>query len=290
MLAKTADEKKLARRTTYLKEEKADGLRLDLYCEAPGVVVPYARSGKTEPYRANLVHLCKAAAEILKPGECITGECILDNDWNATMSLVRRKHMQPGDEAKLLKVQLRCFDFVDYNALRGTVYEVAQTVRRARLEALVAQTDDRLIMMTQEEITLDQIPEKLAEALDEGWEGIMLKDPNAYYRCDYRSDAWLKIKPRGDIDGKIVGFQAGQDGFTGTLGALLLEGVGEAEGLSWKVGTGFLLDDTEGRGRHWFWANKDKLRGKIVECFCQQEKKKVASVRFPVFHRLRTDR
>ena len=54
MLAYPASEKKLARRKTYLKEEKADGLRLDLYCEAPGVVVPYTRSGKTEPYRKNL--------------------------------------------------------------------------------------------------------------------------------------------------------------------------------------------------------------------------------------------
>lgn len=290
MLAYPASEKKLARRKTYLKEEKADGLRLDLYCEAPGVVVPYTRSGKTEPYRKNLAHLCKAAAEILKPGECITGECIIDNDWNKTMSLVRRKKMRPGDEAMLLKVQLRCFDFIDYNALRGTVYEVPQSARRAHLEALVSQTDDRLIMMSQETITVDEIPEKLAEALDEGWEGIMLKDPNAYYQCDYRSDAWLKIKPRQDIDGRIVGFQPGEDGFTGTLGALIVEGVGDAEGLSWKVGTGFLLDDTPGKGRHWFWKNRAKLKGKIVECFAQKEKKKVASVRFPVFHRLRVDR
>ena len=124
--------------------------------------------------------------------------------------MIRRKHLKPGDEARLRDVQLRSFDFIDYRMLEGTVYKVSQTRRRTHLESIIDKADDCLIMMSQEEITVDQIAEKLAEALDDGWEGIVLKDPDAYYQCDYRSDAWLKVKPRQDIDGRIVGFQPGE--------------------------------------------------------------------------------
>jgi ATP-dependent DNA ligase len=291
MLAKTADQRVLSRLSHWLLDQKADGMRIDLVCEDHGLVVPYTRLGNTEPYTTNLTHITEAAAQVLTPGECLTGELLLGRSWNETMKVVRRKKLRPGDAEKMRQVQLHTFDFIDYTKTKHGVYDVSQVDRRVDLAARVeAINDSSIVLMGQELVPTSEIEERLVVALDQGWEGIMIKDPEAPYVCGHRSDAWLKVKPRHTVEGRIVDFQPGQDSFTGTLGALVLQGVGEAEGLTWKVGTGFLLDDTKERGRHWFWRNREKLRGRVVECFCQTEKRKVASIRFPVFYRLRPDR
>lgn len=291
MLAKTADQRALSRLPYWLLDQKADGMRIDLVCEAPRLVVPYTRLGNTEPYATNLEHITKAAAKVLTPGEALTGELLLGQSWNETMKVVRRKKLRPGDAERMKQVRLHTFDYINYSKVRNGVYDVTQIDRRKDLKARIEAIHDSCItLMGQELVSTDQIEERLACALHDGWEGVMIKDPQAPYVCGHRSDAWLKVKPRQTVEGRITDFQPGQDSFTGTLGALMLEGVGEAKGLTWKVGTGFLLDDTEGRGRHWFWKNQAKLRGRVVECFCQKEARKVASIRFPVFYRMRPDR
>lgn len=123
--------------------------------------------------------------------------------------------------------------------------------------------------------TLLALEEKL---LGQGYEGLILRDPNAPYkfgRSTAREGYLLKLKRFIDAEFEVVGFEermhngneatinelgrtarsghkAGKTG-RGDLGALILK---TAEGLFFNVGTGF--DDAQ---RAEIWANQDQYKG-----------------------------
>lgn len=133
--------------------------------------------------------------------------------------------------------------------------------------------------------TFEHLDAYEAQALDEGYEGIMLRDPNGIYkqgRSTAREQALLKVKRHADMEAAVLGVeermhnaneartneigrtarsshQAGKVGLD-TLGALKVVGLnGPYEGRAFSVGTG--LDDAERAG---LWAVRDSLRGRIA--------------------------
>jgi DNA ligase-1 len=129
---------------------------------------------------------------------------------------------------------------------------------------------------------LDRYEER---ALTEGYEGVMIRDPDGPYkqgRSTAKEGYLLKVKRFNDAEGRIVGFEEkmhnGNAAFTseigrtkrsshqenmvptGTLGALILEGVTAFEGLRFNVGTG--MDDAL---RADIWSRRDDLMGSLVK-------------------------
>lgn len=80
----------------------------------------------------------------------------------------------------------------------------------------------------------------LLEARARGWEGVMLRNPDAPYEHK-RTRNLLKVKPVADEEFLVVGAQAGTGKHEGRMGALLCE----REGKPFKVGTGFTDDDRQ---------------------------------------------
>lgn len=118
--------------------------------------------------------------------------------------------------------------------------------------------------------------------LEDGWEGIMLKDPNAPYlpnekRRDWR---WMKYKPWETVDAKIIGFIEGKGKHEGRLGAFEVElPNGEKTRASGKM-----IDDF----REYVWANRQWLIDEYVELKQQADANQVTTkARFPIFLRLR---
>ena len=74
-----------------------------------------------------------------------------------------------------------------------------------------------------------------ATYLDEGYEGVMIKDPNAVYSLQ-RTRAWMKLKPTQNLIARIVGRQSGTGKYAASLGAFFCE---TNRGISFSVGTGF---------------------------------------------------
>ena len=119
------------------------------------------------------------------------------------------------------------------------------------------------------------------ESIVQGYEGIMIKDPESFYECK-RSTTWLKLKPVIEISLEVKDFEEGTGRNTGKLGAIIAEGVDNDKFFRLNIGSGFSDEQRES-----FWKDKHKLIGQIVEIKADSISKSQDgehwSLRFPRF-------
>jgi DNA ligase-1 len=126
------------------------------------------------------------------------------------------------------------------------------------------------------------------EAIEAGFEGILIKDPAAPYECK-RSVSWLKMKPFIEVSLTVVAVEEGkaETKNVGKLGALICEGEDDGKFIRVNVGGGY-TDEL----RDSIWANKTEVVGQIVEVRADaatrsQDSEDIYSLRFPRFLRFR---
>ena len=119
--------------------------------------------------------------------------------------------------------------------------------------------------------SFQEIDRLQTECLKEGFEGVMIRDPEASYMYK-RTTALLKYKKVEQLLTHIIGFKAGKGKHLGRLGALIVEC---PNGKECSVGTGF--DDQE---RDAIWTDRNKWLGRqiVIE---YQEETKYGVPRFP---------
>lgn len=128
-------------------------------------------------------------------------------------------------------------------------------------------------------INEEQVQNFYAWALAQGFEGLMLKDPNGAYqwkRVTVKSGIMMKLKPHDEYDGKIVRSEEGTGHHAGKLGALVVVIRGIRNEV--KVGSGF----TEAQ-RDEYWADKNNLEGKWIKLKGFEVTEGNESLRFPIF-------
>jgi DNA ligase-1 len=122
------------------------------------------------------------------------------------------------------------------------------------------------------------------DAVEAGFEGIMIKDLDAPYECR-RSTFWMKWKPVITVDLNIVGFEQGTGRNADRLGAIICEGVDNDRNIRVNVGSG--LSDSN---RDEYWLARNDLLGRVVEVAADavtQNQDGTYSLRFPRFVRFR---
>jgi DNA ligase-1 len=118
----------------------------------------------------------------------------------------------------------------------------------------------------------------------DGFEGIMIKDPEAKYECK-RSTSWLKEKPFLEVSLSITAVEEGTGRNVGRLGALVCQGVDDGKSITVNVGSGFSDGD-----RASYWEERNTLAGQVVEVRADaitQNQDGTYSLRFPRFIRFR---
>jgi DNA ligase-1 len=123
-----------------------------------------------------------------------------------------------------------------------------------------------------------------ADAVAQGYEGIMIKDLGAPYECR-RSSFWMKWKPTITVDLTIVGFEEGTGRNQGRLGAMICEGEDAGRRIRVNVGSGLSDQDRED-----YWNNRGNLVDHVVEIQADavtQNQDGTYSLRFPRFVRFR---
>jgi len=272
-----------------LLEVKLDGVRVITIAYPSGHVDQYSRNGKELVNFPHIKEQFSRHAKYLQEPMVFDGE-VMSSSFQDLMKQVHRKSDVQSNDAVL-----NLFDIIslrEFKAGKGTV------TQRERTNALKIWHDPlkefmpNVTVVGQELVDLDssvgQARFKMinTQAVAGGYEGIMIKDPDAVYECK-RSVAWLKLKPFIEVSLTVVALEEGTGKNAGKLGALVCEGNDDGKFIRVNVGSG-LTDSL----REDIWQDQMAVVGQVVEIRADaatrnQDSEDVFSLRFPRFLRFR---
>ena len=272
-----------------LIEVKRDGVRVVTIVYPDGRVDMFSRNGKE---LVNFPHVTEQISAVVKktppPYALVLDGEIMSSSFQDLMTQVHRK-----SDVKANDAILNLFDMCPLEDFEKGSWDKSQTVRSQMVQAWVEQNHADLPNVTclaNELVDLDTSEGQLrykeinAQAVAGGYEGIMIKDPEAGYECK-RSVAWLKLKPFIEVSLEVVDVEEGTGRNVGRLGAIVCQGVDDGKTIRVNVGSGFSDSD-----RDIFWASRDSLLGQVVEVRADavtQNQDGTYSLRFPRFLRFR---
>ena len=263
-------------------EYKYDGVRV-IAIVKNGDATLYSRNGKL---LENFPHINEALSKPEFEGLVFDGE-VMSEDFQTLMKQVHRKTGAQTEDS-----YLAVFDMLTLEEFNEGGTRMSAVDRRDRLTQLSSLFNYRIQLVEATLVNLD-LDEGQAQfkamnklALEEGYEGLMIKPAHDGYKCK-RSHAWLKIKPFIEVTLTVVGVEEGTGKNAGMLGAFIVEGNDDGKDFHLNVGSG-LTDDM----RKDVWAVKDAVIGQLVEIRADaatqsQDADNVWSLRFPRFKTFR---
>jgi DNA ligase-1 len=270
-----------------LVEVKLDGVRVITIVYPNGRVDQYSRNGK------ELVNFPHIKEQISKNAESFTEAVILDGEvmsasFQDLMKMVHRKSDVKSDDA-----MLNLFDIItlkEFQAGRGIHRQFDRSVTLAAWHNKYHESMPNVTVVGQELVDLNSFVGQARfkqinqDAVDGGYEGIMIKDPEAVYECK-RSVSWLKLKPFIEVSLEVVDVEEGTGRNQGRLGALVCSGQDDGRDIVVNCGSGFSDSD-----RGIFWNSRGQLVGQVVEVRADavtQNQDGTYSLRFPRFLQFR---
>ena len=264
-------------------EVKLDGVRVITIVYPNGRVDQFSRNGK------ELVNFPHVKEQIAKIAHSFTEPMVLDGEIMSGSFQDLMKQIHRKSSAKANDAVLNLFDAVPLAQFETGESVVTQEKRSEWLKTWFDANEPVLPNVTvvaQELVNLEtpegqvRYKEINAMAIAGGYEGIMLKDPKAGYKCK-RSVAWLKLKPFIEVSLTVSAVEEGTGKNVGKLGALVCEGTDDGKDIVVNVGSGFSDDQ-----RVVYWENADSIIGDIVEVRADaitQNQDGSYSLRFPRF-------
>lgn len=233
-----------------LAEFKIDGERIQIHKQGEKIELFTRSLENVSSNFPDIINMIK----LLSPKEMIAeGEIVAINPNNLRylpfQNLMRRRRKYKIQEAvKAFPVMLNLFDilFIDGNDTTNLPF----LERRRLLKfALKDNRSDRIKLIEQTQVSCTKdIDAFMTKALENGCEGLMLKNPKTEYRAGARGWAWIKLKKEysgkviDSMDLVVLGALHGKGRRVGKYGALLLgayDRVNDAFYTIGKVGTGF---------------------------------------------------
>jgi DNA ligase-1 len=268
-------------------EVKLDGVRVITIVYPNGQVDQYSRNGKELVNFEEVRRQVSKHAVFLREPMVLDGE-IMSGNFQDLMKQIHRKSDARADDAVL-----NLFDILPLKEFQAGMSSRPQHKRSEQLLAWYLPVADHMPNVTvvgQELVNLDteegaeRFAEINADAIEGGYEGIMIKDPYAVYECR-RSTAWLKQKPFIEVSLAVVDVEEGTGRNVGRLGALVCEGEDDGKLIKVNVGSGFSDSDRDS-----FYQSRSTLPGQVVEVRADavtQNQDGTYSLRFPRFLRFR---
>ena len=271
-------------------EVKLDGVRAVTIIYPTGKIDMFSRNGKE---LNNFNHIKDEISKTfnissIKEALVLDGEIVSD-DFQTLMKQIHRKSSSQNKDAKLF-----LFDLLPLEYFKKGIYEKSYFSRIEQLKKI----NERFFVQSQiiniiDSVNVDLDTEKgeiefknfNKNSIINGYEGIMIKDPESFYECK-RSTTWLKSKPFIEISLEVKDYEEGTGRNKGKLGAIIAEGIDGDKNFKTNVGSGFT--DLQ---RKEFWEDKDKLIGQIIEIRADSISKSQDgenwSLRFPRFKSFR---
>jgi len=270
-----------------LLEPKLDGVRVITVVNAENkTAVMYSRNGKLLENFGHITSAIEANIEMFDRSMVLDGEMV-SSSFQALMKQVHRKSDADASDARLM-----LFDILPLSEFQKGKSTMGQKRRSAMLRGMKTIFDKigSIDIIPQIEVDLDSYVGELEfkqynkDAIESGFEGIMIKDVNAVYECK-RTVSWLKMKPFIEVSLEVTDVEEGTGKNQGRLGALVCSGVDDGKTIVVNCGSGFTDD-----ARVEFWDNRVNLPRQIVEVRADavtQNQDGTYSLRFPRFLRFR---
>jgi DNA ligase-1 len=271
-------EKKVAGKK--LLEPKLDGVRVITIINMDNrTVTQYSRNGKA---LENFGHITRALEDnigLFDRSLVLDGEMV-SSSFQALMKQVHRKSDVQSEDARLM-----LFDIVPLSEFQKGKSVLGQRRRSNLLRSMKAILDKvgSIDIIPQIEVNLDsavgemQFKQYNKDAIEAGFEGIMIKDIDAIYETK-RSVSWLKQKPFIEVSLTIVGIEPGTGKNEGKMGAVICEGEEDGKFIRVNVGSGWTDDQRA--------EVNDQVIGQVLEVRADaitqsQDSEDVYSLRFP---------
>jgi len=269
-------------------QKKLDGIRcLTVVDFESRTVVQYTRNGKVLENFSHITDYLATQLDNFGRSYVIDGE-IMSKSFQALMTQVHRK-----DNVEASDAVLNVFDILPLSEFKQGISSMGQRRRLNFLKENFSKIfgDSNCIeIVPWIEVNLDEFIGDIEyrdynkQMVAEGYEGIMIKDPEAKYECK-RSVSWLKEKPFLEVSLSITAVEEGTGRNVGRLGALVCEGIDDGKSIAVNVGSGFSDADRDA-----YWEERDTVVGQVVEVRADavtQNQDGTYSLRFPRFLRFR---
>ena len=284
MLAHSGDNNPKRIQGKCIIEYKYDGVRAIVVVKN-SVATIYSRNGKV---LSNFPHIEKAFSKKLFDNLVFDGE-VMSDDFQSLMKQVHRK-----EGAQTENAYFALFDFLPLDEFMTGGSTLPLDKRKSLLKGFdnsgYFENCIRVLKHYTVDLDTEEGMEKFKkindEAIEKGYEGIMVKPYDGAYECK-RSYGWLKMKPFIEVTLTVIDIEEGTGKNEGSTGALVCEGTDEGKFIRVNVGTG-LSDDL----RDDIWNNIDAVLGQLVEIRADaitisQDSDEIYSLRFPRFKTFR---
>lgn len=269
MLCLPFEEKRLLKwQAPFYAQPKLDGVRCLAYFDHQGRVT---LSSSSDIEQISVPHVITQLEKLRLSDLALDGELYIHGvPFQQINSIVSRKqNMHPNYH----RISYHIFDYVNcvlpQHKRFKTTDILKEHIRALGLNSL------RVVPYEYVENT-DEIFETCGRYIDEGYEGIIVRNPAGLYEVK-RSSHIMKYKPRKGDSYLIYGFREECDQYgnpKARLGALLVR----KDGIDFAVGSGPALDAS---GRDTMWLNRQELIGKYAN-IKYQEKTESGKCRFPI--------
>ena len=216
---------------TWILEPKYDGQR----------IIAENNNGKINLWTRRHVDASNKFPEIIKALKKIKGEWVLDGEltMDGGFRQLLNRNVEDPLKIKILSKKIPA----KYNVFDILMWDCQDLkkkplIKRKSVLLKILPEDNKLELVHFQEAENSTIKNVFEEYVQEGYEGIILKDAYSNYFSGKRPGAWLKVKREDTVDVNIIG--ATKSGSSLTFGALMMEKDGKYFG---KVGSGFTDQD-----------------------------------------------
>jgi bifunctional non-homologous end joining protein LigD len=257
-------------------EPKMDGHRAMLYVDRSKTRL-FAAAGREKTGKLPRV---EEMARAFPPGTWLDGEVVSGEGktagWGSVQSVMGSGGLHPAHES------LRCVLF-DVVAVAGRdVCDHKLEERRAFLEAVFDELGNDGHLRLIDRLPADQ--RAYDRLVKKGFEGTIVKHLGSRYVPGTRSSSWLKVKFAVTDEAVVMGYKAGEAGFSGFIGSIIfgqyvdgkLVERGKCSGMDWAI-------------RSEITAHKKEFLGRVFE-FSHNGLMPSGGYRHPQFKRWRDDK
>lgn len=252
-----------------LIEVKLDGVRVITIVHPNGIVNQYSRNGK------ELVNFEHIKAQFAKHAKLVGRPMVFDGEVMSSSFQDLMKQVHRKSDVAAGDAVLNLFDVIPLEDFVAGRCEVTQIDRSNSLKLWYDPVKDHMPNVTvvgQELVDLNtadgaaRFKEINQQAINGGYEGIMIKDPNAPYVLE-RDVAWLKQKPFIEVTLKATAIEEGTGKNEGRMGAVFFTGEDDGKVISVSVGGGWsdqqraqIWADYTGKPAIW----QKRIKGKLT--------------------------